>query len=289
MRSISKPLSLALIVIAVISLLVWTTFYWYKNYIYNQEVFSKTIVTTIQTDKVSDSIARSVVDEALKDSPLLGNLVGDFAQSTISGLIQSSQFKVVLDEAARGFHEIVVSSELKDVTLDISPIVDVSNVMLNIASITESELPQEISQNLEEVSKLDRKITLVYANMIPSFYNVTVTFSWLGPLAGVLSIILFGFVLWASQDRYLTIIHIGVTSSLGILIYLLAIPYFQHISVVSAGNELTRSIIEVIYALFSDYLVAILRIQGVVALVVILIGFILRRTKHPLEAKPSEK
>jgi len=288
-KPLSKPLSLALIVAAVVCLLVWTTSHWYKNNIYNQDVFSKTVVETIQSGPVSDSIAKTVVDEALKNHPILDNLVGDFAQSTISGLVQSSQFKVVLDETADAFHEVVISKEPEDIALDITPIVNISSVLLGVASITDAELPQEVTQNLEEVSKLDTRLVLVEAEEIPSLYGVTYTLSWLGPLMGLLSFILFAFVLWASSDRVQAIMHIGLITLGGVLIYLLAVPYFQQITVVSASSELTRSIIDVIYTLFSNELVYILRIEGIIALVVILIGFILRKTKYPLDSKSTEK
>ena len=275
MKPLSKTASAVVTVFAVILLLISTTYYWYKNYIYNVDAFSTRVVETIQTDQVSNAIAKEIVSEALSGAPLLENLLGDFATSAISGLLGSSEFEPVIDKAARKFHEIVIVEEPQDITLDISPIVNISSALLTVTTITELDVSEEIQDDLEKIASMDTEVVLVEAEEIPSMYNITVTMAWLGPLAGFFGILLIIYALWATADRVQTVVNFGVFLSAGVLLYLLAIPYFQSIVVTSTTNPLTRVIVDAVFELFSQDLVNILRVGGIVGLLIILFGFIL--------------
>lgn len=275
MRPLSKTASAVVTVFAVILLLISTTYYWYKNYIYNVDAFADRVVETIQTDQVSNAIATDIVSEALSGAPLLENLLGDFASSAISGLLGSSEFEPVIDKTARKFHEIVIAEEPEDITLDISPIVNISSALLTVTTITDLGVSGEVQDDLEKIASMDTEVVLVQAEEIPSMYNITYTMAWLGPLAGFIGVILLVYALWATADRVQTVVNFGVFLSAGVLLYLLAIPYFQSIVVASTTNPLTRVIVDTVFELFSHDLVNILRVAGIVGLFIILFGFIL--------------
>lgn len=275
MKPLSKTASAIVTVLVVILLLISTTYYWYKNYIYNVDAFANRVVQTIQTDEVSNAIAEDIVSEALSGAPLLENLLGDFASSAISGLLGSSEFEPVIDKTARKFHQIVIAEEPEDITLDISPIVNISSALLTVTTITDLDVSGEVQDDLEKIASMDTEVVLVKAEEIPSMYSITYTMTWLGPLAGFFGILLMIYVLWATIDKVQTVVNFGVFLSAGVLLFLLAIPYFQSIVVTSTTNPLTRVIVDTVFELFSQDLVNILRAEGIVGLLVILFGFVL--------------
>ena len=275
MKPLSKTASAVVTVLAVILLLISTTYFWYKNYIYNVDAFANRVVQTIQTDEVSNAIAEDIVSEALSGAPLLENLLGDFASSAISGLLGSSEFEPVIDKTARKFHQIVIAEEPEDITLDISPIVNISSALLTVTTITDLDVSGEVQDDLEKIASMDTEVVLVKAEEIPSMYNITYTMTWLGPLAGFFGILLMIYALWATIDKVQTVVNFGVFLSAGVLLFLLAIPYFQSIVVTSTTNPLTRVIVDTVFELFSQDLVNILRAEGIVGLLIILFGFVL--------------
>ena len=289
MKPLSKTASSVVTVFAVILLLISTSYYWYKNYIYNVEAFADRVVETVQTEEVRNAIAEEIVADTLSETPLLKELLGDFASSAISGLLGSSQFEPVIDKTARKFHQIVIAEEPEDITLDITPIVSISSALLAVTSITDLEVPGDVQESLDEISGMDTEIVLVEAKEIPSMYNITYTMAWLGPLAGLFGILLIIYALWATEDKVQTIVNFGVFLAAGVLLSLLAIPYFQSIIATSTADPLTRVIVDTVFELFTDDLVNILRTEGIIGLLIILFGFILSIFAYSGDSKKTSK
>jgi hypothetical protein len=269
MKPLSNTGSYLLITIASLMIFVASTALWFTNTIGNQERFVELTVEVFSKPEVREAVSNQVIDEVFEGQPLLKNIATDVVKPAVAGLLDSNQLRTLITDAAGSFYELAVASSPQDVTLDITPLKVVIEVLTRI---TDSQFNAE---------NIPNQITLIEGSAIPDIHSMVYTMTWLGPLAGFLGIVIYLIVTYLSTDRFLQIQRIGVVLVFGTFIYLLLIPYLGNVLVAQTSGIYSKTVIGEIYAVFTGDLVQMLRTLMLVSALLFATGFIVRRYGLP--------
>jgi hypothetical protein len=269
MKPLTNAAAYVLTSIAIFLILVATTALWFTNTIGDQERFVELTVEVFSFPEVRDAVSNQIIDDVFGENPLLKTVATDIVKPAVAGLLDSNQLKSLITEAANSFYELAIASTPQDVALDITPLKVIIGVL---TAITDSEF------NAQEIPS---EIVLIEGESVPDIHSIVFTMTWLGPLAGFIGLVMLLAVTFLSSDRFMQIQRIGVVLAFGAFIYLLLVPYVGNVLVAQTSGAYSKTIIGVIYAVFTADLINTLQALMLVAAVLFGTGFIVRRYGIP--------
>ena len=277
MHYLNKAATFVLISIATFLILIASTALWFEKDFYNKSRFTELTVEVFSIQEVREAVSNEIIIEVFSERPLLQILAADVVKPAITGLLDSNQLKSLVEEAAMAFHEVSIASEPQDVTLDISALKAILGLF---STLTESNL------NVDEIPS---KIVIIDAESIPDIHQIAFTFTWLGPLAGFVGLLILIITLYFSSDRFLQVERIGAVFVAGNVLYLLVVPYVGNILVAGVSGQYARTILNAFYNVFTADLVSILWVQLVIGAIIFATGFIVRRYGAPKLSKIAKE
>jgi len=241
MREAKPWLTIVLSIVSVILILIASYALWQNTQIFNSETFSKKTARAIQSQQARDAIASEIIEEAFADFPIINQLVGDFAQSAVSGLLKNRAVEAIIESFAEEVNMVLTSNKPKEISIDISGIVD---FLKPIVKAADPKLGAELA-------KIDLPDSIVLAKKgdIPSLYSLGVVMFWLGPVAGIGGIGLIVALIWvANKNRKSYVLKvIGLVLAIGSLIFLFFIGSLESTIVNTMEGENLRTIADSVY------------------------------------------
>ncbi len=269
MKPLTNAAAYVLISIAVFLILIASTAVWFTNTIGDQDRFVELTVQVFSYPEVRDAVSSQIINDVFAGQPLLKTVATDVVKPAVAGLLDSNQLKSLITEAANAFYDLAIASTPQDVTLDITPLKTIIGVL---TTITESEF---------DAQQIPNEIVLIEGDSIPDIHSVVFTMTWLGPLAGFVGLVTLLVVTYLSTDRFLQIQRIGIVLAFGTFIYLLLVPYVGDVLVAQTSGSYSKTVIGVIYQVFTTDLNEILRVLMLIAAILFGTGFVVRRYGLP--------
>lgn len=269
MKPLTNAAAYVLISIAVFLILIASTAVWFTNTIGDQDRFVELTVQVFSYPEVRDAVSSQIINDVFAGQPLLKTVATDIVKPAVAGLLDSNQLKSLITEAANAFYDLAIASTPQDVTLDITPLKTIIGVL---TTITESEF---------DAQQIPNEIVLIEGDSIPDIHSVVFTMTWLGPLAGFVGLVTLLVVTYLSTDRFLQIQRIGIVLAFGTFIYLLLVPYVGDVLVAQTSGSYSKTVIGVIYQVFTTDLNEILRVLMLIAAILFGTGFVVRRYGLP--------
>jgi hypothetical protein len=263
-----KPQILILISIAL--LLIANFSFWLSSTIYNPQNFSSLVVETYQQQDVRDAIAAEIVDNTLESKPLVRQVIGGPVQSAISGLLSSQAFESVLSKAAVRFQNYLTTNNRQDVTIEVGQVA----TFIKAAATTVS--PQ-LGEQVPDVST--EKITLVKANSLPNINKWLKPIMTIGPIVGMIGLVIIGYVIYVSENRWSAVKQIGLYLFIGTILFALLIPYFRTILQGNITDSNAEIVATATYDTFAGILARLLVYYVLIAVAMFFTGFFLEKPK----------
>lgn len=258
----SRPWSIALVIVAAVLFLLTTVGFWVRTSVLDEDSFVTLSTRSLTAEEVRLAIANRIVDAALEDRPIVRNFVRDPASEIISGVLGTSFVEGVLERISRLMYALLVFNDGDRVAINLEPI---RNFVVNIINVLSPEGTPPI-----DVEQIPSEIVIIEEGAIPPIQDYIVAIEWLTLLLGVASIGLLALVLWkswstAGRNSYLK--WFGGSLAVGALILGLLTWTVGSTAALTVQDQTGRVIISETY----DNLVAQLRVQSF-GLVVIGIG-----------------
>lgn len=266
MRKVNRGPALLFTIISAFLIMLSLTSAWVINEVADQGRFTEKIVIVFEDQDVRDSVASIVLAEVFEDRPLFKQLANDIVLPAVSGILGGDRLTPLIEDAARGFHNVAISSEPEDVTLDVAPLKQIVSVLASVADIQQVSLVEVPDQ-----------IVVVQREEIPSLHQAILNFTWVGPLAGFTAIVLLGLVVWGARERFLAIRDMGAALFVISFLYLLLIPYLKSVYLAGLSGAGSRTIIGKFFDVFSADLVSYLTYTLVAGVVIFVVGFLAQR------------
>lgn len=191
-----------------------------NNQIFDTENFTKTAVGSLSSESSRRAISARITDEALKDRPVLRNLIGDHATNLVSGLLATDQANKLLEASVTRMQVYVTSNDQQDVDIDLSGL---KSILTRVVELSGSEQTDRIDPD-----KIPERIVLIEEENVPDIYMYGVILSWLAPIGLLLAVGLLALPYFSDRKNYISImlVHGTVLLATG-LISLLAGPLFK--------------------------------------------------------------
>lgn len=269
MRQMSLKVVIPLSILAVILLLVFSFSYWLNANIFNKQNFINKTVDVIERQEVRNAISAEIVDQAFADLPLIRETVGDFAQSSIAGLLGSRAVQPVLRAAAGGINNLITSPNPKAVTIDTS---GVSRFIIPIATAVNKQLGTQIN-----TGNIPKSLTLLEKGQIPSIYSWGIVLLWVGPIAGIIGLGLIIAMIWmAKPERRRSVLKaIGMTLVIGGIITNILMSMLESPILAGIQSENIRVVASNIYRSFAGSFIFQNWILVAIGVLVVASGYIL--------------
>lgn len=262
-----------LTIVSVILILFANFAFWLSSTIYNPNNFSSLATKVYNSTEVRDAISSEIVDEALKDKPIAQQAVGDTLKSSVSGILGAPAFGTIVERVATRFQTYLTTENRQDVTIEIGRI---AKIIRSIAVAADPSLESEIPEiNIQT-------ITLVKADSLPNINSWAKPVVSLGPIAGLIGLILIGYIIYATTPRFHALKLIGKYFAIGTALFMLLIPYFRvqlesNISDPNANILATET-----YKVFSQVLLQQLFIIILISLALYILGYFLSKPKKAI-------
>lgn len=272
---LNKALSIIVLTFAMIFLFLAQSAYWINHTVFNQDSFTKITTTAIQAESSREAISKVIVNNALEDRPVLQRVVGERAQSLISGLLASDLSNQAVNALASRTYQYATSSGRQDIAINLTGIKD---PLSNVLTISQND------EALGRVSNLPDEITLLRSDAMPNLSGFIVAMLWLGPLLWMITILLLAVYLALGKNEYAKRVYIGglAVIFLGIFGYLTS-PYVPSPIAATIPTIEVRPLAE---NLLHGYLEPF-RYQMLVMICVTLIGLIVFNQRYNLMNLPS--
>lgn len=198
-------------ILAGLLLIIVNSAIWVNTQIFNTENFTSTAVSSLSSESSRRAIGARITDEALKDRPVLKNIVGDHATNLISGLLATDQANKLLTASVSRMQVYVTSNNQQDVDIDLSGL---KSILTRVVELSGSEQAEKIDPD-----KIPDKIVLIEEENVPDIYMYGVILSWIAPLGLLLAIGLIATAYITDRKRYSStmIVHGVVFVSAGLL------------------------------------------------------------------------
>lgn len=263
-----------ILVIAVILLLIANLGYWLSKTIYNPQNFSNLAVQTFEQDEVRNAIAEEVVDNSLESKPVVKQVLGDPVKSAIAGILGSQPFKTALEEISVKFQNYLTTDNRQDVTLEVGQLAPfIKSAATSISPELGAQIPDVTPQT----------ITLVRADSLPDINKWLKPIMTIGPIAGVISLLLLVYIFYKSVDKVALAKRTSIYFLIGILLFALLIPYFRTVLQGNIADQNAQIIATAIYNSFTGALITQLAILAAIFAFVYLAGYLFSFRKKTLE------
>lgn len=192
--------------------------YWVNHTVFNKTTFTHIISSSLMASSSRDAIASTVVDEALKERPLIREAIGDRAASFIAGLLGSDIGERVITSVSEKAYQYATSPNREDIAVRLTAIKQPIAAIVAVAESTGRDVAID-------PSKIPDQITLVKEETVPDLSGVLVGMIWLEPLLWLATIGLFGGYIYRGRRSYARAVYhvIAVIAVVG-LIGLVATP-----------------------------------------------------------------
>lgn len=230
-------------ILAGLLLIIVNSAIWVNTQIFNTENFTSTAVSSLSSESSRRAIGARITDEALKDRPVLKNIVGDHATNLISGLLATDQANKLLTASVSRMQVYVTSNNQQDVDIDLSGL---KSILTRVVELSGSEQAEKIDPD-----RIPEKIVLIEEENVPDIYMYGVILSWVAPLGLLLALGLIAAAYFADRKRYssIMIVH-GVTLVSAGLLSLLIGPLFKPPVLEPFSNPNGRIVIGNLYDAF---------------------------------------
>lgn len=230
-------------ILAGLLLIIVNSAIWVNTQIFNTENFTSTAVSSLSSESSRRAIGARITDEALKDRPVLKNIVGDHATNLISGLLATDQANKLLTASVSRMQVYVTSNNQQDVDIDLSGL---KSILTRVVELSGSEQAEKIDPD-----KIPDKIVLIEEENVPDIYMYGVILSWIAPLGLLLAIGLIATAYITDRKRYSStmIVHSVVFVSAGLLSLLVG-PLFKPPVLEPFSNPNGRIVIGNLYDAF---------------------------------------
>lgn len=209
------------IVLAAVSLFFAQSAHWFNQTIFNQEKITSVVTSNVLSQASRDTIAASIVDRALEDKPLTQRVVGDRAESLISGLLESDLSTRAVQSLSDKTYSYVTTETREDIVFDLSSIKSVISALITVAQT------QGSGERLALVeSNIPNEIVLVESDSFPNLSGILVFMLWFEPLFWLMSIVLFGIFIYLGRKQYAKYVYIvGLSVVLVAIVGILTSPF----------------------------------------------------------------
>lgn len=218
-HTLSKVGSIALVFFGALTLFLAQSSYWVNHTVFNQANFTRITTTALLSESSRDAIAASVVNKSLEDKPIVKRIVGERAESLISGLLGSDLSTQAVTAITTKTYAYTTSSDRQDIAVDLTGIKTPITTIIGLAESRGVDVPQSQIQ-------LPDQIVLLQSDAFPDLSGAVKTMLWLGPLFWLSTIILFGLYIYLGRKDYARRVY---TAGLAIIVVavlgLLANPF----------------------------------------------------------------
>ncbi|MCA9343142.1 hypothetical protein KC950_03985 [Candidatus Saccharibacteria bacterium] len=214
---LGKVVSITVLVFAVIFLFLAQSAYWINHTVFNQDSFTNITTTALQQESSRDAISQVIVNNALQDRPVLQRVVGERAQSLISGLLASDLSAQAINALTSKTYQYATSSDRQDISINLASIKD---PLSNVLAISQNE------QTTERISNLPDEITLLKRDEFPNLSGFVVAMLWLAPLLWLVTLLLFTVYVLLDRKEYAKKVYFAGVAIIGVGIFgYLTSPY----------------------------------------------------------------
>lgn len=214
-RKLSKFGTGVLLFFAALTLFLAQSSYWVNHTVFNQENFTRITTTALLSESSRDAVATSVVNASLSDKPVIKRIIGERAESLISGLLGTDLSSQAVTALTNKVYAYTTSSGREDIAIDLTGIKTPITTIVGLAESRGVDVPQTQIQ-------LPDQIVLLQKDAFPDLSGEVKAMLWLGPLFWLSTIILFGLYIYLGRKNYAKRVYtaglaIIVVAVLGIL------------------------------------------------------------------------
>lgn len=172
-------------VIAGFLVILVNTAIWANRFIFDTNTFTSTAVTSITSQSSRDAIAGEITDTVLADYPKVKSVVGDKADSFISGLLDSNLVEKALNKTVSRLQIFLTSEQRQPVVIDLS---STKEAIAKLIQFTGREDEARI-----DPEKIPNEVVLFNPDNYPNFYKQSVAFMLISP---ILILVVAGLLAW---------------------------------------------------------------------------------------------
>lgn len=162
-----------LAVVAAVLLLLTTLGWWAHRYLLDSQRFTDSANQIVDDQQVQDALTVAITDQISQAAGTDLNIVQPFIGSIVQGVVQSSQFQFVFDQAVYRAHDAIVSGNARSAVLDLSDVVDrVRAAIEPIAPNIAKEIPSGEKLRLTILDKTQLQTTYDTLNLVENVFVV---------------------------------------------------------------------------------------------------------------------
>jgi hypothetical protein len=191
----NRYVSIALIILASVSLFLAQSAYWVNHTVFNQQNFTQITTTALLSESSRDAIASSVVNQSLENRPVIKRLVGERAESLISGLLGSDLSSQAVTAVTAKTYAYTTSSNRQDIAIDLTGIKTPITTIIGLAESTGVNVPKTQIE-------LPDQVVLLQSDAFPNLSGAVKAMLWLGPLFWLGAIGSFGLYIYLGRRDY---------------------------------------------------------------------------------------
>lgn len=191
----SKVVGWILITFAALLLLLAQSSMWVKNTLMNQTEFKSIFMTTIMQEQNRNAVASKIVDEALKNRPVIKNVAGDRLTSLVSGLLASDMGERIIGNLTTKIYSYVTRPNPQNVQLNLTVIKEPLAALSSVAQTVGAKTTLD-------TNAIPDTIVLVNAKEVPNLNGVYVAFIWLAPIFWLLTLGTFSLYVYLGKREY---------------------------------------------------------------------------------------
>ena len=189
-----------LAVLTAILLLLSSLGWWANNYLLDSPQFTKSANEVLDQEHVQTALAAAITDQISHAAGTDLQFAEPFINSIVSGVVQSSQFQTVFDNAVLHAHKAIVGGGARAAVLDLTDVVD--RVRASIEPIA-----PKIADQIPSGEKL--RFRLLDKTQVNSFYDTLNTVKDLVVVLTILTVLCFAGALALSPRRWRTLALTG--------------------------------------------------------------------------------
>lgn len=253
-----------LVVIGCLVLAIGNLAFWLSTQVIDAQQFGNNVAHAIQSDAAAGAIASEIVDAVLEERPVIRELVRPQAEQAIVWIIQRPFLDTVIGGLAEAANLVMTRRVAESVGLDFDlkiegeTIQQVAGIVSSVVQLVAPELESQIQEELASIeiggTTLEEGLTLVDSVQLPDLSPISSTVPWLWPLALLGVIALFGWALWAAEDRATALRDVGIGIIVTAAIITLFIPALRQVITVNIPDMLGRVIVGEAFSALSRWL-----------------------------------
>ena len=189
-----------LAVVAAVLLLLTTMGWWAHRYLLDSQRFTDSANRIVDDQNVQDALTVAITDQISQAAGTDLDIVQPFIGSIVEGVVQSSQFQFVFDQAVYRAHNAVVSGNARSAVLDLSQVVD------RVRAAIEPIAPN-IAKDIPDGEKL--RLTILDKSQLQTTYDTLNLMEDLVIALTVLTVVCFAGAIALSPRRWRTLALCG--------------------------------------------------------------------------------